>query len=119
MPFGEPLDAVLTAPLELALSPGTILITVPAGTPLIESFGMPARFWPRLNDQEPLETFLIEIGLNVFCTRTGAASRHTSFVSSAGGEVSEAASQPFAALRSAPGSFHPRCTSRASKSTPA
>ena len=66
MPVGEPDEAVLTVPLPLLLSPGTILITVPAGTPLTDSFGMPARFWPRSNDHEPLVTFLIEIGLNVF-----------------------------------------------------
>src|SRR5262245_11574767 len=112
MPVGEPLEAVLTVPFPLALSPGTILMTVPRATPLIESFGMPARFWPRLNDHDPLETFLIEIGLNVFWTRTGAASRHTSVVSSDGGEVMLAGSH---AERSAPGSFQPFWISRASK----
>ena len=71
---------------------------------------MPARFWPRLNDHEPVETFLIEIGLNVFCTRTGAPRATRAWCRSDGGEVSDAASQPLPALRSAPGSFQPGCT---------
>src|SRR4051794_1451822 len=106
MPVGEPAEAVLTAPLPAALSPGTILITVPLGTlpPARCRRGIPAKFWPRSKAHEPLPTCLTETGLNVFCTRTGGASRQTSSVSSDGGEVMLAASQ---VERSAPGSSHP------------
>src|SRR3954452_1477269 len=118
MPVPWPAEAVETAPLPLQLSPGIIWMVVPAGTPLTCSCGMPAKFWPRLNPHEPGPTCLICTALNVFCTRVGGASRHTSFVCSDGGDVSEADSQPFSALRSAPGSFQPACTCRASKSVP-
>src|SRR4051812_45950444 len=115
MPVAAPAEVVLTVPLPLQLSPGTSLMTVPAGTlpPSMCSCGMPAKFWPRSNAHEPLETFLIVTGLNVFCTRTGGASRHTSFVSSDGGDVMLGDSQPFASERSAPGSSQPACTWRA------
>ena len=121
MPVGEPAEAVLTVPLPLQLSPGTSLMTVPAGTvpPGMCRRGMPAKFWPRSNDHEPLPTCLTVTALNVFCTRTGGASRHTSLVSSDGGEVMLAASQPLPAERSAPGASQPGWTARASKSVPA
>ena len=92
MPVGEPDEAVLTVPLADHDSPGTILITVPGRQALDGSFGMPAKFWPRSNDHEPLETLRMRTGLKVFCTRTGGASRHTSFVVSDGAEVSDAGS---------------------------
>src|SRR4051794_25503880 len=111
MPVFAPAVAVLTAPLPLQLSPGTMRITVPAGTPLTCSRGIPAKFWPRSNDHEPSETFLMRTDLNVFCTRVGGASRHTSLVCSEGADVRDAGSQPD---RSAPGSSHPSCTARAS-----
>src|SRR3954454_1854241 len=107
MPVPWPALTVETAPLPLQLSPGTIWIVVPAGTPLTCSRGIPAKFWPRLNAHEPVPTCLIWTALNVFWTRVGGASRHTSLVCSDGGEVSEADSQPLSAPRSAPGSFQP------------
>src|SRR3954447_5862794 len=116
MPVAAPAEVVLTVPLPLQLSPGTILIVVPAGTlpPSMCRRGIPAKFWPRSNDHEPLETFLIVTGLKVFCTRTGGASRHTSLVSSDGADVMLGDSQPFASERSAPGSSQPAWTARAS-----
>src|SRR4051794_28486792 len=120
MPVGEPAVVVLTVPLELQLSPGTIWIVVPAGTlpPSMCRRGMPAKFWPRSNAHEPAPTCLIVLALKVFWTRVGGASRHTSFVCSDGAEVSDASSQPLAAERSAPGSPQPPWTARASKSVP-
>src|SRR4051794_22444365 len=113
MPVAEPADAVLIVPFALQLSPGTILITVPAGTAPAERCrrGMPAKFCPRSNAHEPLPTCLTATGVNVFCTRTGGASRHTSLVSSDGGEVIDAGCH---ADRSAPGWSQPACTARAS-----
>src|ERR1043165_4754491 len=107
MPVVAPALAVLTAPLALQLSPGTIWIVVPAPTPLRWGCGRPANFWPRSNDQEPVPTFLIRTALKVRWTRVGGASRQTSLVWSDGALERDAASQPFASLRSAFGSSQP------------
>ena len=118
-----PIEAWLTVPLAFSVSAGSILTTVPAGTPAgRRSSGQPAKFCPKSNTQTPGAGLVRLTGVNVRWTFTGSAVRAASFVVRFGTGAIPALRQPTAvpsrrvaeSERSAPGSVQPACSRRAS-----
>ena len=91
-----PIDAWLTVPLALSVSAGSILITVPAGSPAgTRSSGQPAKFWPKSNTHTPGCGLVSLTGVHVCCTFTGSAVRAASLVVRFGAGARPALRQPW------------------------